>query len=383
MVLFQLLGDRLDQRAMSESILDSVAYLLHEVEERLGFHIFLAGEKKFGENVIVAFAKLVKVHGSTPRRCQLETGRVYPPSPEDSDAEAVGDCPDVVVVGAASRDLAAEDGRGWRLGGAATYCSLAGARLGLRVGCLLGVDSDAAEATELDLLRDAGVDLRLAALEHGPVFDNLEINGQRRQRWLSRSDSVPVGALPPGWQDAKAWLFVPVAGEIDGEWADLVGPGARVAVGPQGLLREFADGGWVKRVAAYRSDLLATSGLVCASVGDLEPGTTLNLLRQLAPDASVVLTAGDAGGVAMTAGELGRYWAIPAERLVDSTGAGDVFLAALVAAWTLSGERATPRALRFAAAAGSCAVEGVGLDGVPTRAQVAARLHGRKSGVGE
>ncbi len=288
-----------------------------------------------------------------------------------------------MVVGAASRDIASTEPRGWRLGGAATYCSLAGARLGLDVGCLLGVDAEAAVATELGLLREAGVDLRLAALEHGPVFDNLEIDGRRRQRWLSRSDYVPVGALPPGWQDAKAWLFAPVAGEIDDEWASIAGRGARVAVGPQGLLREFADDGWVKRVTPYPSDLLATSGLVCASVGDLEPGTTLSQLRQLAPEASIILTAGDAGGVAMTAGELGRYRAIPAECVVDSTGAGDVFLAALVAAWILSGERATPRALWFAAAAGSCAVEGVGLDGVPTRAQVAGRLKGRKSGVGE
>src|SRR5664280_3208987 len=129
---------------MPERILDAMADRLYELEERLWVHLVLAGEKKFGEDVIVTFAKFVVEHGSTPRRCQLETGRVYPPSPDDP-----GHCPDVVVVGAASRDLAADDPRGWRLGGAATYCSLALARFGLRVGCLLGVADEASEATEL------------------------------------------------------------------------------------------------------------------------------------------------------------------------------------------------------------------------------------------
>ena len=60
--------------------------------------------------------------------------------------------------------------------------------------------------------------------------------------------------------------------------------------------------------------------------------------------------------------------------LIDATGAGDVFLAALTAAWLFTGQIATPAALRFAAAAASCSVEGAGLAAVPTRAQVAARV---------
>ena len=59
---------------------------------------------------------------------------------------------------------------------------------------------------------------------------------------------------------------------------------------------------------------------------------------------------------------------------MDATGAGDVFLAAQMTAWLLTGDLASPATLRFAAAAGSCAVEGVGLSGVPTRSLVAAKL---------
>lgn len=41
--------------------------------------------------------------------------------------------PVVLVVGAASRDVVDDDPRGWRLGGAVTFTSLALARLGLEV----------------------------------------------------------------------------------------------------------------------------------------------------------------------------------------------------------------------------------------------------------
>jgi sugar/nucleoside kinase (ribokinase family) len=283
---------------------------------------------------------------------------------------------DLIVVGAASRDVTPDDPRGWRLGGAVSYASLTAARLGLRVGCVMGVDEPAAGATELDLLEAAGVVVHRVPLEHGPVFENIERDGHRRQRWLSKSDAVPVTAIPREWLRARGWLLGPVAGEAADSWAEVAAARADacVAVGWQGLLREFAADGWVRRVGPGSSPLLEAAGLVCASLADVAPGASLGELREFAPRAALVLTAGAGGGVALRGATTARYGAIAAPRVVDPTGAGDVFLAALMAAWLLTGELATARALRFAAAAGSCAVEGVGLAGVPTRAQVAARL---------
>lgn len=278
------------------------------------------------------------------------------------------------MVGAASRDISADDPRGWRLGGAATYCSLAAARLGLRVGCLIGVDEKASTAVEVAMLEAAGVTVRLARLGRGPVFENIERDDHRRQRWLSKSDLVSAASLPAEWRRSRGWLLGPVAGELGDEWASVPEASAIVGLGWQGMLREFSDDGWVRRVAPAASGLAGAAGLVCASVDDLAPGTTLENLRLVAPSAVVVLTAGADGGFSMAGRKKVTYAAVPAPAVVDPTGAGDVFLAALMAAWLLTGELATARALRFAAAAGSCAVEGVGLSGVPTRAAVAARL---------
>jgi sugar/nucleoside kinase (ribokinase family) len=285
-----------------------------------------------------------------------------------------------VVVGAASRDIAIEDPRGWRLGGAVTYCSLTAARLGLRVGVLLGLDAEAAEGAgdELEMLTSAGVAVSVVRLEHGPVFENIERDGHRRQRWLSKSDPVPPPALPEEWREAAAWLLVPVAGEVGEEWAAAMPADLAVGVGWQGMLREFAADGWVERVAPRQSALLAAAGLVVASVDDLDRGARFKALRPLAPRADIVLTAGDGGGMALCGARLIRYRSPRPVEFVDPTGAGDVFLAALMTAWLLTGDAATPATLGFAAAAGSCAVEGVGLAGVPTRGQVVARLRARR-----
>ena len=283
-----------------------------------------------------------------------------------------------MVAGAASRDVTADDPRGWRLGGAAAYCSLTAARLGLRVGCVLGVDKAAAGAHELAALEAAGVSLRLVELDHGPVFENLESGGHRRQRWLSRSDAVPAAALPAEWRAAAGWLLVPVAGELGSDWEVAASTaalgGARVGVGWQGLLRRLDHDGSVEKVEPGPSPLLDAAGLVVASLDDVGRNDTIEELWRLAPRATMVLTAGEGGGIAMRDGVLRRYRAVSAENPVDPTGAGDVFLAALLTAWLMTGEVGTAATLRFAAAAASCVVEGVGLAGVPSRTEVASRL---------
>src|SRR5690242_2404067 len=126
--------------------------------------------------------------------------------------------PEVVVVGAACRDLVDEDARGWRLGGGASYSALALARLGLRVGALVVADEEAETSTELGLVRQAGVDLRFVPGATGPVFVNVETPTGRVQESPRVSSPVDPGALPDAWSAAKAWLLAPVAAEVEDVW---------------------------------------------------------------------------------------------------------------------------------------------------------------------
>ena len=291
--------------------------------------------------------------------------------------------PSVLVVGAASRDVTADDPRGWRLGGAVTYGALALGRLGFRVRALVGADAAAASARELDLLRAAGVVIALAELESGPVFDNV------LHHFLAPADRIPRAALPPHWTSGlDAVLIAPVADEVDEAWAAL--PSPIVGLGWQGLLRDLVPGREVARRRPAPNRLVEAASLVGVSREDLAPGTApADLLELLGPGATLAVTDGGRGGTILRNTEGGEtalarpYRAIPSDGIADPTGAGDVFLAALL------GTMVQPALLdglddptTLAAAAASLTIEAPGLLGVPDLAEVrrrAARAPSRAS----
>jgi len=291
----------------------------------------------------------------------------------------------VVVVGAASRDLAADDPRGWRLGGGASYAALLLARLGLRVRALIGADAEASRADELQVLVDAGVDLVVAPLERGPVFTNTETPAGRVQLSQGSSSVIGPAALPASWRDATGWLFAPVAAELGEEWAAVAGADARVGVGWQGLLRVLGDGGPVRRLDPGPSRIVLRAELVGVGRDDLDPATDLDALAGfVGPGGTLLVTNGVNGGIAIDVDAASRpvrhrTWpAIRAVDPVDPTGAGDTFLAGVFAA------RVEPRLvggrveggwdLRLGAVAASLVCEAPGLLGVPDRAAVARRM---------
>lgn len=292
---------------------------------------------------------------------------------------------EVLHVGSASRDIAEDDPRGWRLGGGVVYAALATARLGLRTAAVVGVDGPASTAIELEALRAAGVELRLVPLPESPVFVNTETSEGRVQLAVARGLPLEPVPLPDAWLAAPAWSLVPVAGEVGEGWLDLIPSGALVAVGWQGLLRTIVAGQRVERRAPARNGVLARADLVGVSHQDVVASTTLReLVAFVRPGARLLVTQGPGGGVLVTATTAGtpeviRYLPTRSDGEVDPTGAGDTFLAALLAT-TLrpdltgpGGQQRDGEDLRFAAAAGSLAVEGLGLAGVSDLAAVERR----------
>jgi sugar/nucleoside kinase (ribokinase family) len=298
--------------------------------------------------------------------------------------------PAVVVVGSAARDLVDDDPRGWRLGGGVSYSALVTARLGLPTGALVGVDAEAARAPELDLLREAGVDVRLVELPHGPIFVNIERPEGRLQLCEDRSDPVPVEAVPAAWRRAPGWILAPVAAELPPAWASLPSADAFVAVGWQGLLRELVAGEPTHHVAPRPDPIVERADLIGLSRDDIDRDTELaDLYRLLHRGASLAGTQGDRGGLIVhgarpardepaAALELRHYPSVKSHRPVDPTGAGDVFLAALAAARIeprlVGGRTGQGLDLLLAAAAASLVLEGPGLLGVPDRPAVRVRM---------
>jgi len=297
------------------------------------------------------------------------------------------EAPQVVVVGAACRDLVDDDSRGWRLGGGASYAALAFARLGLRVGALVVADDEAASSTELRLVREAGVDLRFVPGARGPIFINVETPSGRLQRTPQVSDFVDPGALPAAWRPARAWMIAPVAAEIGDAWADVPPDGALVSVGWQGLLRVLRPGEPVVRNAPGPSPIVRRADLIGVGRDDVATDTPPEALTAyLHAGATMLFTDAERGGIAYTVGDrpdrlVERPWAsVPIRRYVDPVGAGDTFLAGVVAAWIdpsiTAGWDGPDPDLRFGAACASLILEGPGVFAVPTREAARRRMLG-------
>jgi sugar/nucleoside kinase (ribokinase family) len=293
--------------------------------------------------------------------------------------------PEVVVAGAACRDLVDDDSRGWRLGGGASYSALALARLGLRVGALVVADEEAETSTELRLVRQAGVDLRFVPGAWGPVFVNVETPAGRVQQAPRASSLVDPDALPAAWRGARAWMLAPVAAEIGEAWADVPARDALVGVGWQGLLRVLRAGEPVTRRSPGPSAVVRRADLVGVGRDDVDRGTRPeDLAALLHPGATLLFTDGERGGVAYQVGGEGeplveRPWAsLPIERYVDPVGAGDTFLAGVFAARLkpsiTSGWAGPDPDLVLGAACASLVLEGHGMFGVPQLADALSRM---------
>lgn len=281
--------------------------------------------------------------------------------------------PDFLVAGHLVQDLLSDadaDSGPWRLGGAASYASTLARNLGLRAAVLTACAPDLPLAQLLP-----GVDLHVVPSPHTTAMRNVYGPDLRRRQTAPRRASV-IGAqhIPPDWRETPIVLLGPVAGELDDSLAACF-PGSLLGAGAQGWLREIGPDGRVRPVhpQAWRDEpVLRHTGALFLSDEDIpaeDAPAALQRWSRLVP--TVCFTRGYNGADICHHGEWRHIPAFPA-RVVDLTGAGDVFAAAFLIRLS---ETADPwQAARFASAAASLVIEGEGILGVPTRHQVEARL---------
>ncbi len=266
--------------------------------------------------------------------------------------------PTVLVIGAATRDIDDADPRGWRLGGGVSYASMAATRMGAQVCALIGVEAEAAEASELDVLRAAGVDVRLVPLERGPVFHNLQTDERRVQMLHQASDPIPAAALPDDWRATPMVMLTPVAAEIGQDWAAAFARDAFVALAWQGLVRFLKAGTPVTGLPLKVSPLVARADVLALSAEDstVDSPPLRDLLRE---GQRLLLTHGEYGSAELRLfdGRIHGHVMPPLPRRVpiDTTGAGDVFLASWLIARSLHPDLAQPGDERALAAASAMA----------------------------
>ena len=202
---------------------------------------------------------------------------------------------------------------------------------------------------------------------------------------VGRAARRPGDARRRGRRRAR-WSLVPVAGEVGDEWAAAIPDGALVAVGWQGFLRDLAAGRAGRAPAARPSAVVAPGG-----PGRRQPARprardqrSRRSATFLHPGADLLVTQGQPRRAAghRRSGRPARDAPLPADRdrPARSTRPAPATRSSRPCwrrccgrrSWAGRAARRRPD-LRFAAAAGSLAVEGPGLAGVPDRAAVLVR----------
>jgi hypothetical protein len=270
--------------------------------------------------------------------------------------------PDFLVIGHVAKDLT---GDGYQLGGTAAYSALTARNLG----------------RDPAVITSAGPDLELGPLLGGvavvcipsPVtttFVNTYQAGRRHQRIEAVAERIREHTVPSTWRRIPIVHLGPIVGEFEEDLVELF-PSSLVGLTPQGYLRKWDDRGRVSpRHWTRAAQFLPHVDALIVSEDDLA-GEAGPLRSELGLPRVSVVTEGAQGATLYHRGQI-IHLGPRQTRVLDPTGAGDVFAAAFLI--RLEETEDPHEAARFANVAASLSVERAGLASVPERGEIEAAL---------
>ncbi|MFN8426083.1 MAG: PfkB family carbohydrate kinase [Anaerolineales bacterium] len=262
-----------------------------------------------------------------------------------------------LAIGHAAHDLTAD---GARLGGTVAYSALTARALGMKVGIVTAVGKE----TPLDALD--GISVISIESPHSTTFENIYTDHGRVQYLRAQASKIDFDSVPASWRSASIIHLGPIANEMDSSLPDNFSP-SLLGVTPQGWMRRWDSDGRVSRSEWTNSEmLLQQANAVVISREDVNGDN--ELIEQMAHQTRMlVVTEGAEGCVLHWNGDRRRFRAPEVEE-VDATGAGDIFATAFFI--RLFNTRDPWEAARFATLIASHAVTRVGLEGIPTQAEI-------------
>jgi len=287
----------------------------------------------------------------------------------NSQMNPVETTPDYLLIGHFTADLW-PDGR--TLGGTVGYAARTAHAFGIKVAALT---SAAIGEPLLDEMRQYAQLVSLPA-DATTTFENIYEPSGRKQ--YVRGIAAPINGsdIPAAWLKAPLVHFAPIAGEGDPKIAHLF-KNSMVMLTLQGWLRHIGEDGLVSFKRWFEADALNAIDIMVYSEEDIVQAPEL---EQAFIDnvEHLFITRAERGGSYYHNGERFEY-ATPQVELVQPTGAGDVFAAALLASLPELDYNMLAAA-RVAARLGATAVTRDGLEGAPTPQEVQqalaeARMH--------
>ena len=264
---------------------------------------------------------------------------------------------DYLAIGHVAHDLTAN---GARLGGTVAYSALTARALGMKVGIVTAVGKE----TPLGALD--GIPVISIESPHSTTFENMYTDAGRAQYLRAQAEKIDLDSVPASWRNASIIHLAPIANEIDSSLPNDFSP-ALLTVTPQGWMRRWDSSGRVSRSEWSASEsLLQKANAVVISREDVNGDH--ELIEQMAHQTRMlVVTEGAEGCVLHWNGDRRRFRALEVNE-VDATGAGDVFATAFFI--RLFRTRDPWEAARFATLIASISVTRVGLEGIPTQAEI-------------
>jgi sugar/nucleoside kinase (ribokinase family) len=261
------------------------------------------------------------------------------------------------------------------LGGAPTYAGFALVALGKSVGIVSKVGRDFPQIFP-PIYSKMGLDTEgmMVTGEHTTTFENTyDEAGNRTQVCKHVVASISPADIPDAYRGAESFYVSPIVNEITPTLMKNIKRGANVVMlDPQGLFREIGKDGGVK--FKQRDDLadffmhvdIVKLGKEEAQALKGDTKEALSSLREMGPKIAI-LTRGERGCAVLSDAGFSEFPALKIDAK-DLTGAGDVFGAAFLVRYQVTGDVA--EAAKFANAAAGLKVRYKGPVGFPSEKEV-------------
>ena len=270
--------------------------------------------------------------------------------------------PDYLVIGHLTKDNIPN---GAILGGTPSYSGLTAHNLGQRTAVVTSFGPDIPPMEALN-----GLTIKSVPGRASTTFENIYVNGSRRQKWLASAQPLSVADVPEAWLQAPIVHLAPMGQELSPGMCRGF-PNSLVCVTIQGWLRgRNPENSVIFQPHPHLNDSLGCIDILVMSLADVggDQAAADNLLTSVKIG---VETLGPLGCRVYHRGEV-IHVSVKPEEEVDPTGAGDIFAAAFFVRYHQTGDLLA--AARFANACASLSVRAVGLAGVPHLAAVEAHL---------
>jgi sugar/nucleoside kinase (ribokinase family) len=264
---------------------------------------------------------------------------------------------DYLVIGHLTCDIIPG---GLQLGGAASYASLTAKAMGLRVGVVT------AWGNEFQLSALDGIQVVAAPTDRSTTFENIYTPQRRIQHIHHQAPRIDLSLVPEAWRRAPIIHLAPIAQEVDALLPEGFHP-SLLGLTPQGWMRTWDDDRLVSHCDWKDADAaLPKAGAVCTSIEDI--GYDENIIEHYMLSTPVLAVTEGRDGVRLYWNRDMRRFRAPEVKVVEATGAGDVFAASFFI--RLYQTRDPWEAARFAVRMSAISVTRAGLGSVPTPEEV-------------